>query len=307
MQLFQAIDWFIDYMKFIKNRSPKTIENYVHRLGRFLEYVGDIDTSYVTLSHINNYRLQLSKSGLSIKTINFHLIALRSFSKYCLKNDIDMVLADKIELPKLTPRTVNRLTQEEVDKLLQAPLSHYNKNKKDDIDDLKEDMKIVRDLAILHILYGSWLRVSEVCNLKHKNIKLDSNQFWVIGKGNKLRAVFLSKSAMQYIQQRILLKGNTHDDNFVFTNINKQGNIWQNPLHRNSIEALVRDYARSVGIDKKVTPHTLRHSFATTLIKKWADIRSIQQLLWHSSIMTTQIYTHVDDKYLSKVHDLIDE
>lgn len=303
MLLYNAIDWFIDYMKFIKNRSPKTIENYVHRLGRFLEYMWDVHTENIRLSDINNYRLQLSKAWLSMKTINFHLIALRSFSKYCLKNDIDMILADKIELPKLTPRTVNRLTQEEVDKILQAPIK-YNESKDDDGNN---DMKMIRDLAILHILYGSWLRVSEVCNLKHKNIKLDTNQFWVIGKGNKLRAVFLSKSAMTHMQQWISIKWNIQEDNFVFTNIDKNWSIGSNQLHRNSIEDMVRSYARYVGIDKKVTPHTLRHSFATTLIKKWADIRSIQQLLGHSSIMTTQIYTHIDDKYLSKVHDLIDE
>lgn len=301
MQLFQAIDWFIDYMRFVKNRSPKTIENYTHRLGRFLEYMWDVDTSSVRLSDINNYRLQLSKSAISMKTINFHLIALRSFSKYCLRNDIEMILADKIELPKLTPRTVNRLTQEEVDKILAAPINYH-----ESISDKNNDMKMIRDLAILHILYWSWLRVSEVCNLRHKNIKLDTNQFWVIGKGNKLRAVFLSKSAMTHIQQWITIKWNTQEDNFVFTNIDKNGSIWVNPLHRNTIEDIVRTYAKYVGIEKKVTPHTLRHSFATTLIKKWADIRSIQQLLGHSSIMTTQIYTHIDDKYLSKVHDLID-
>ncbi len=303
MLLYNAIDWFIDYMKFIKNRSPKTIENYTHRLGRFLEYMWDIDTDDIKLHDVNNYRLQLSKSGISIKTINFHLIALRSFSKYCLKNDIQIILADKIELPKLTPRTVNRLTQEEVDKILQAPIDYNERNSWEQ----SNDMKMIRDIAILHILYGSWLRVSELCNLKHKNIKLDTNQFWVIGKGNKLRAVFLSKPAMTHINQRISVKWNTQEDSFVFTNIDKNWSIWSNQLHRNTIEEMVRGYAKYVGIDKKVTPHTLRHSFATTLIKKWADIRSIQQLLWHSSIMTTQIYTHIDDKYLSKVHDLIDE
>lgn len=162
---------------------------------------------------------------------------------------------------------------------------------------------MLRDEAILHTLYGTGLRVSELIGLKRTDIKLDSNQFRVIGKGSKMRSVFFTKQAREKLER--YLAARTDDTPYIFVSLSNFSTYKQ--LSRNSIEELVRTYAKQAGIDKKVTPHTLRHSFATSLIKKGADIRSVQTLLGHASITTTQIYTHVDDKYLKKVHDLLDE
>jgi site-specific recombinase XerD len=168
----------------------------------------------------------------------------------------------------------------------------------------KSEKKRRRDKAILRTLYGSWLRVTELITLKQSDLPTEGQQMQIVGKGRKLRAVFLTKEAKNIIQKWLEYR----DDNspYIFTSVSN--NKWE-ALHmtRNAAEELVRNYARSVWIEKKVTPHILRHSFATSLLKKWADIRAVQALLWHASITTTQIYTHVDDQHLKKVHDLLNE
>jgi integrase/recombinase XerD len=169
----------------------------------------------------------------------------------------------------------------------------------------KNEHKRTRDSAIIQILYWSGLRVSELCNLRLSDIHADSNQFSVVGKGRKMRSVFMTKSALEALSKWIEMRWWVGE--YILTGIsnNQKNNENEKPLSRNAIEDIIRHYAKLQGIDKKVTPHTLRHSFATSLIKKWADIRSVQTLLWHSSITTTQIYTHVDDKYLKGIHDLL--
>ena len=161
----------------------------------------------------------------------------------------------------------------------------------------------MRDKAILATLYGTGLRVTELITLKTKDIKLSESQFSVIWKGSKLRSVFLTKDAKEKLKKYILSRAD--DSEYLF--ISLSWNSYGEPLSRNSIESLVKKYAELVWITEKVTPHTLRHSFATSLLRRGADIRSVQALLGHSSIQTTQIYTHVDDKYLQKVHDLLDK
>jgi integrase/recombinase XerD len=167
----------------------------------------------------------------------------------------------------------------------------------------KNPLKILRDKAVLATLYGTWLRVTELITLKTKDIRLSENQFSVIWKGSKLRSVFLTQDAKEKLKKYILSRSD--DSEFLFISLSP--NSYGQPLSRNSVESLVKKYAELVWITEKVTPHTLRHSFATSLLRRWADIRSVQALLWHSSIQTTQIYTHVDDKYLQKVHDLLDK
>jgi integrase/recombinase XerD len=167
----------------------------------------------------------------------------------------------------------------------------------------KKPLKILRDKAILATLYGTWLRVTELITLKIKDIKLNENQFSVIGKWSKLRSVFLTQDAKEKLKKYILSRAD--DSEYLFISLSP--NSYGQPLSRNSVESLVKKYAEFVWIIEKVTPHTLRHSFATSLLRRGADIRSVQALLWHSSIQTTQIYTHVDDKYLQKVHDLLDK
>lgn len=285
------LEKFMYYLQYEKNASPKTRENYSLWLNRFLEFIGDIDIAKVNRMQLLDYRIALNKNGLNVKTINYHIVAIRAFLRFVLKNDIDCMSPDKLELAKTPPREVNYLDDKEIGRILAAPLE-YTKN----------ELQQARDFAILQFLYGTGLRVTELITLQKKDIKLDSNQFSVVGKWSKLRSVFATKSAIDALRKYLELRNDTSP--YLFMSLSRNG--FGEHLSRNSIEEIVRKYARLWGINKKVTPHTLRHSFATTLIKKWADIRAVQTLLWHASITTTQIYTHVDDKHLQKVHDLLE-
>ena len=242
--------------------------------------------------HIQDFRTYLIKQWLSQKTVNYHAVGLRSFFKFMLRNDVETLSPEKIDLAKIPPRRVSYLSEVQVQEILDAP-AIYEKN----------PLKILRDKAILATLYWTWLRVTELITLKTSEIRLNENQFSVIWKWSKLRSVFLTKDAKQKIKQYILARWD--DSEYLFISLSQ--NSYGNPLSRNSVEQLVKEYAKLVWIEERVTPHTLRHSFATSLLRRGADIRSVQALLWHSSIQTTQIYTHVDDKYLQKVHNLLDE
>ena len=293
--LAKLIDLYISYLGNTKNASPNTISNYSLWLRRFLGFVGDIDVNSIHPMQIMDYRKHLIDDlHLKINTINYHIIAIRAFLKFCIRHDIPCISPDKLEISKTPPRDVHFLNDEEIAKILQAPDEREKVTK-----------KRIRDKAIIEILYGSGLRVSELCNLKISDIQLDSNQFSVVGKGRKLRAVFMTKSALEALQAWLAIR--TGEGEYIFSGIsnNQKSFAGNKPLSRNAIEDMVRHYAKLQSIDKKVTPHTLRHSFATTLVKKGADIRSVQTLLGHSSITTTQIYTHVDDKYLKGIHDLM--
>lgn len=291
--LWQGIDMFLEYCEIEKNVSPKTLENYQLWLRRFDEFCEWIALDNISSFDVLRFRSALLKQWLSKKTVNYHVVAIRSLFKFLLKNDINVLSPDKMELAKIPPRTVNFLTEDEVQKILMAPDLYPTNNQR----------KMLRDKAILAMLYGTWLRVSELIMLKVRDIDLDKKQFWVVGKWAKLRAVFLTQDALQKLSDYLAHKSD--DNQFLFTSISNNSSLYK-PLTRNAVEDLVRTYADFVGIAKKVTPHTLRHSFATSLLKKGADIRSVQALLGHASITTTQIYTHVDDKYLKTVHDLLD-
>lgn len=240
-------------MKYEKNVSPKTIENYTLRLNRLIEYVGDIEVTKLNRMQLLEYRMALHEHNLNVKTINYHIVAIRAFLKFLLKNDIDCISPDKLELAKIPPREVNYLSDEEIEKILLAP-SQFTKNRN----------KLIRDEAILHFLYGTGLRVSELINLQRKDIHIDSKQFSVIGKGSKIRAIFTTKNAREKLNE--YLKTRTDDTPYLFISLSV--NNLGDHLSRNAIEDIVKKYAKLVGIEKKVTPHTLRHSFATSLIKK---------------------------------------
>lgn len=285
------LDRFVNYLQYTKNASPKTIENYSLRINRFIERVGDVDVSTIRMIDIQDFRSYLISQWLSPKTVNYHAVGLRSFFKFMLRNDINTLTPEKIDLAKIPPRRVTYLSEQQVQDILDAP-AKYESN----------SFKVLRDRAILATLYGTWLRVTELISLKISEIKLGENQFSVIWKWSKLRSVFLTQEAKDKINEYILCR----DDDSDFLFISLSWNSYGQPLSRNSIESIVKRYANLVWIKEKVTPHTLRHSFATSLLRKGADIRSVQALLGHSSIQTTQIYTHVDDKYLQRVHDLLD-
>lgn len=325
MKLAEIITRFLEYAEIGKNQSKKTIENYHHYLGRFMEWMsggkseeGQLQASPkdITLDKIQAYRLYLNRlmdeNGqqlLSTKTQNYHVIALRAFLKYCIKNDIDTLPPEKIDLSKIPERTVEYLTREELERLFEEV------NKGFGLGTGSSDtarIQALRDMAIIETLYSTGLRVSELASLNRSQVDLVRREFMVRGKGRKPRIVFLSDRAVEaikaYLKQR--------DDNFepLFLNYRHASgkksqsaeDITKGEKRRLStvmIEYLVRQYARRAGIIKKVTPHVLRHSFATELLINGADIRSVQEMLGHSSITTTQIYTHVTNKRLKEVHE----
>lgn len=297
MKLSQHIQKFLEYCEITLNRSPKTLENYDHYLKRFQTFLNeDRNPEKITLDDIQNYRLFLNRHKdernrtLSVKTQGYHIISLRAFLKYLIKNDIQTLAPEKIDLGKIPGRTVEFLTREELDRLfLAVDLTHKNG---------------VRDIAILETLFSTGLRVSELKNLDRDQVDLERREFMVRGKGSKPRIVFLSTKAAERIKDYL----KTREDNFnpLFVNNLKNADILQPEKRRLttvSIQSLVRKYALKAGIIKKVTPHTLRHSYATELLINGADIRSVQEMLGHSSITTTQIYTHITDKKLREIHE----
>lgn len=299
--LVEYIREYLEYCEVAQNKSSKTIENYKHYLKRFEEFLAEpMNPKDLTLKKVQNYRLYLNRMAddhgktLTTKTQNYHLIALRAFLKYLTKNDVVTLAPEKIELSKIPERTVEFLTREELDRLFKA------------VDHTKKVGQ--RDTAILETLYSTGLRVSELCSLNREQVDLKRREFMVRGKGQKPRIVFLSKKAAGTIEDYI----KTRQDHFrpLFINSGKglkdKEDILDEEkrrLTRVSIENIVRKYALKAGIIKKVTPHTLRHSYATELLANGADIRSVQEMLGHSSITTTQIYTHVTNKALREVHE----
>jgi site-specific recombinase XerD len=213
----------------------------------------DIEADQVKSIHIQDFRIVLTKQGLSPKTINYHIVGLRSFFKFLLRNDVEIITPDKLDLAKIPPRQLFYLSAEEIEKMLNAP-TLFEKN----------PLKILRDQAILYVLYGTGLRVSELISLKKSDILLSEKQFSIIGKGKKLRSVFMTTQARDKLKHYLLARGDNSDVLFISLSANSYGNA----LSRNSVEILVKQYANLVGITKKVTPHTLRHSFATSLLKK---------------------------------------
>jgi len=300
MKLAELVTRFLEHAEIAKNQSQKTLENYRHYLGRFAAWAGDVPSGAITLDMVQKFRLYLNrltaengKPLLGIKTQNYHIIALRAFLKYCIKNDIVALSPEKIDLSKIPERSVEYLSREELERLFGAIG--------------KRDLRGLRDLAILETLYSTGLRVSELVSLNRAQVDLARREFMVRGKGRKTRIVFLSPRATEAIGKYV----NTRDDNFqpLFLNhrrSKKGDDITLGEKRRLStvmVEYLVRNYARKAGLIKKVTPHVLRHSFATELLINGADIRSVQEMLGHASITTTQIYTHLTNKRLREVHD----
>jgi site-specific recombinase XerD len=268
-------------------------------LNRFLQWHGDKHPDSIGLETIHNYRLHLNRfedergRTLSTKTQNYHLIALRAFLKYLVKNDIETLAPEKIELSKTPGRTVEFLTREELERLMAEM-------------DVRTP-KGLRDRTIVETLFSTGLRVSELANLNREQVDVKRGEFMVRGEGRKPRIVFLSRRCCEWIET--YLKG--REDHFkpLFINLGRTRKQDALDLHEKrrlttvSIENIVRNTARRAGLIKKVTPHTVRHSFATNLLFNGADLRSVQEMLGHASITTTQIYTHVTNKRLREIHE----
>ena len=288
---------YLEYLEIEKDRSQKTIENYDHYLERFLQWAKIGSPTDITDDLVRSFRLQLNRQtdekGRSLKKItqNYHIIAIRNFLKYLAKRDVKTLAAEKIELGKTARMEVEFLDSEEVDRIFAAAAG--------------SDLKSLRDRAILELLYSSGLRVSELTNLNRDQVNLKTQEFSVRGKGGKIRVVFISDRAKSALER--YLEKRPDVDPAVFARIGikrfeKKKNSDNLRLTPRSIQRIVKHYATKAGIVKDVHPHTLRHSFATDLIANGADIRSVQEMLGHSSVTTTQIYTHVTNRQLKEVH-----
>ncbi|MBP7820763.1 tyrosine-type recombinase/integrase [Candidatus Saccharibacteria bacterium] len=297
MKLDQAVDEYLDYLAIERGRSKRTIINYRHYLTRLSDYAGDINVSDITPELIRKWRLWLHELGsdrsdeLSKATQNYHLIALRNLLKYCHKRNIPALAPDQIELAKTSKKQVTFLNREEIESLFKQP----------------NVLEIggLRDRAILELLFSSGLRVSELTNLDIAHINLERREFMVRGKGQKDRPIFVSQQAADWL--KLYLEKRTDNLPALFISYggraiaNTTGNYRR--LTPRSIQRMVAHYSLQAGITRHVSPHVLRHSFATDLLMNGADIRSVQAMLGHSNIATTQIYTHVTDPHLKSIHE----
>jgi len=289
---------FLEYLEIEQGRSSKTLANYDHYLTRLLDFAGnEIQVADIDAEMIRKWRLWLNRLGtntsdeLQKSTSNYHLIALRSFLKFCAKRNMPAMTADKIELAKTQRKQVTFLNPEELERLFdQADLDKING---------------LRDRAILELLFSSGLRVSELVGLDKDHINLKRREFMVRGKGQKDRPIFISPDAADWVQKYLDRREDNTKPLFVRYSGTKKVDLTGN-FHRltaRSVQRMVARYALLAGITKQVSPHTLRHSFATDLLMNGADLRSVQAMLGHSNISTTQIYTHVTDPHLKEVHE----
>ena len=299
MFVSEALTDFLEHLEIEGGRSQNTIRNYSLYLERFIEFAGDIEVVKITSEIIRRYRLWLNRykndndgKELSILTQSYHLIALRGFLTYLSRRDIPSLSADKIILPKTVRKQVTFLQYDEVVNL---------------IDNIPLDSEQgLRDRAIIELLFSSGLRVSELVNLNRDHINLKRREFMGRGKGQKDRPVFVSQHAAEQVENYLQARQDSLPALFLSysrrsTKPTVSGDYRR--LSARSIQRMISHYARLAGITKHVSPHTMRHSFATDLLMNGADLRSVQSLLGHSSISTTQVYTHVTDQHLKDIHE----
>ena len=288
---------FLEYLEIEKGSSLKTVENYDRYLTRFFEFMKIKNPDEINDDSVREFRLWLNRQPtgknkstnetLSKKTQNYYLIALRVFLKYLTKRRISSMHSDEIDLAKVSERSLDLISTNELSRLLNAPSG--------------KDLKSLRDKAILELLFSTGLRVSELCSLNN-DIDLKIDEFSIRGKGGKVRVLFLSNDAKNAIAEYMRARKDMDEALFVQLPTNKKKKESDLRLSRRGILRIVKEYAIKSGISKKVTPHVIRHCFATDLLSNGADIRSVQMMLGHSNIATTQIYTHITDKQLREVH-----
>jgi len=295
---------YLQYLEIEKGRSLKTVANYDRYISAFLEKEKVSSPTDITLEKISSFRLFLNrqengKKGLDKNTLkkntqNYYLIALRSFLKFLSKNDIETLAPEKIELAKTSMRELDLISRNDFEKLMKKKeITESNK---------KKEMEILAEQAILEMLYSTGLRVSELCSL-NSDIDLSADELSIRGKGEKLRIVFLSDEAKKAVKKYLKIR----EEKFISGEkpfmsealfLTKKGKR----IHPRFVQRLIKKRAAEAGITKNVTPHTIRHFFATDLLQNGADIRSVQMLLGHASINTTQVYTNLSDNYLKDIH-----
>ncbi len=288
---------FLEYIEIERGRAVKTIENYDHYLSRYFAQMKIKNVGDISEQNVRDFRLWLNRQsgtgGESMKrrTQNYYMIALRAFLKFLRKRDITAISPEKIELAKLPERQLDLITSAELERLMRAPREAFEKEKDPD-----KARMYLRDSAILELLFSTGLRVSELCSL-NSDIDLTRDELSVRGKGEKVRVVFLSAVAKQTMRDYLKARNDMEEALFVDGRPNKLHRIIPRDIQRH-----LKSYVARAGITNIVTPHTLRHAFATDLLSNGADIRSVQQLLGHASINTTQIYTHITDSHLREIH-----
>lgn len=296
---------FLEYTEIERGRSLKTVENYNRWLSRFIEQTGIKKPLDITDDVIREFRLWLNRqpSGknedgmaqtLKKKTQNYYLIALRAFLKYLMKRGVPSLAPERIELAKTPDRSLDLISRDELDRLLASPKQAV------DMSDPDAALVALRDTAVLEMLFSTGLRVSELCALS-RDINLSIDEMSVRGKGDKVRVVFLSPEAKDAVKEYLDARKDIDEDALFVShsNIKKSGPA---RLTSRSIQRIIKKCATKAGISKTVTPHVIRHSFATDLLSNGADLRSVQAMLGHAHIATTQVYTHVTDKHLRDIH-----
>ncbi len=289
------LEEFLDHLEVERGRSLKTIENYSHYLNRFYEFAGDIKPAKITTKTVADWRKWLNRHTgddgrtVSLTTINYHLIALRTFLKYLAKRDIASLAPEKIELASTKRPQVAFLEAEEIGRLISAVVDDTESSK--------------RDRAMMLLLFSGGLRVSELVSMDRKQINLKSGEFTIRGKGQKDRPVFLTDAAKSALAEYLASRSDDEEPLFIhYSGASTSGSKAPTRLTTRSVQRIVEKYRIKAGITKKVTPHTLRHSFATDLISHGADLRSVQEMLGHANVATTQVYTHLTNPHLKEVH-----
>ncbi len=301
MYFYEAHKTFLNYLEVIKNKSEKTVEQYDRHLSKFEEYLEEknidsyrFEIEKISLDLAENFRTFLHKknSKISIKTANAYMITLRSFLKYLEKKWLKSLSATSIDLIKAENRQVEFLTKEELERLFETPD--------------KNTLIWARDLAIMYMIYSTGLRISELTSLNKNNIDLERKEFSIKWKWKKVRVIFLNEHSVKLIKKYLQKRNDAFYPLFIRHNINKNNiNSLESEnirLSRFFITTMIKKYSIKANIIKNISAHTLRHSFATTLLNAWADLRSIQEMLGHSSITTTQVYTHVTNPKLREIH-----
>ncbi len=283
---------YLNYLEIEKNRSIKTRENYERYLRAFIGFSKIKTEKEISPKRIRDFRLALARKDLKKVSQNYYIIALRNFLKYLTKNDYAVLAADKIELPRIPDRQIEILEYKDLERLLNAPQG--------------DSLRALRDKAILETLFSTGLRISELCAL-NRYLDLDRGEITVRGKGEKLRVVFLSDRAKKTIKAYLDKRADAEEALFISLSkvTSSKSQVPAKVLGRiipRAVQRLVAYYTKKSGIPDHVTPHQLRHQFATDLLMGGADLRSVQALLGHSNVSTTQIYTHVTNKELREVH-----
>ena len=301
MLITEGIEKYVRYLKNVRNSSPYTLRNYTKSLNFLVETMGSkAHISDLNLNSIDDFQdFVFSKTNrkgqpLSSKTRNIYLIPIRSFLKFCIKRELDdpILAPEKLELLKTNPSDVSGLSLEELALLRQTNTA-------------KNNLIALRDRAIVEMLFSTGLRISELCALNRENLNVKSGEFSVLGKGNKIRSVYLTQNCIELLESYLVARKDSFQPLFINAKQRRDESLKNGEsrrLSRTAIEVMIRDRGRKAGITKPVTPHKLRHTFATSLLRNGADIRSVQELLGHASISTTQIYTHVANADLKKAH-----